>query len=871
MASLLPFLFDVDLEQLAKLRYRVCALPPKLYDAIRDAQGIERGRKPRLTGLDAVVGWAAPIVDALGEWRDPRANANTLRFISLDCDRPADNMEKQLRRCIALWLGLSCPPEKASALAAMLEPGSGRNASLIWSAPKAFPTRLVAGGTSASPQDPLLFDLITIAAARQLESQVINENTPHEGRLILTNPHLYSSQGQKLIRSRPSPADLARSEFGVYFTEVFTLRPRTDPDRKIIQLTVNVSTRTYGNGLPSRDRRRHLDLFVKPNNYFGEGSERARSIELGVHYKDIDRDKENDSNIWARGDRVWIDEIIKHDFPNRQWSGLGVRSIQMDDFAIMIRRGPGHGDKTIVGAGVSGVERLQYLKVLEQRLAQVGMKRVALERVKHQQSTPKSLKLHRVSSPSDRRAQILASGLTTGDHTLHICLLQQDSEGLPKLDQSMDEVLGPVESKEQDRRQYPDGLKVAVHVAPAGVASESLPLRAELALAADLSEEARKRIVKAEEARHVDAQLRRIEAHIKASFDTVPRPAPLIIEMDARTRDEPRQDPYSLNYEAGQRLGFAVQAKLVAEAKADENPDETSKAELAKSINVLLDVLRSSGVSALQAHNLEIHGWWMLKSWFKGDRLESPCRVMQRGSRLSVALLEPGGDIVEVDYPKAQTLVGLGQVFNLSSRSREEKVATAERFFARVLPHTAQKALIFAEGDNLRQYVRGLQNRHLTPDLLEFGRAGAASALASLRSGGNHSLVRISAEAGNRPAYVVDGNKGGVTAGLFREASSTRVFWVVRRLITAQDLDLSARRARTTSRFDPEAKRLSSVNRNFPAMTEIYPLVIGAGLQADQLAFLTRQALGVHMSMRWQRDEAVLPFPLHEASKLEND
>lgn len=871
MASLLPFLFDVDLEQLATLHYRVCALPPKLYDAIRDAQGIERVRKPRLAGLDALVGWAAPVVDALGEWRDPLANANTLRFVSLDCDSPNDTMEKQLRRCMALWLGLSCPPAKASALVAMLEPGTGRQTGLVWSAPKAFPTRLVAGGASAVPQDNLLFDLITIAAARQLENQAINKDTPHEGRLILTNPHLYSSQGQKLIRSRPSLDDPTRSESGIYFTEVFTLRPRTDPDRKIIQLTVNVSTRTYGNGRPSRDRRRHLDLFLKPNNYFGEGSERARSIELAVHYADIDRDKENDLNTWARGDRAWIDEIIKHDFPNRQWGELGVKSIQTDDLAIMIRRGAGHGDKTIVGSGISGVERHEYLKLLEQRLAQIAMQRVTLERVKHQRSIPKALRLHRVSSTSDRRAQILASGLTSGDHTLHLCLLQQDTEGLTKLDQSIDEVLGPTESKGPNERQYPDGLKVTVHVASSGPASESLPLRAELMLAPDISEAARKRIIQNEEARHIEAQRQRIESHISASFEKVPRPAPLIIEMDARTRDEPRQDPYSLNYEAGQRLGFAVQAKLVAEAKADENPDEAPKAELAKSINVLLDVLRSSGVSALQAHSHEIHGWWMLKSWFKGDRLESPCRIQQSGSRLSVALLESGEDIVEVDYTKAQGLVSLGQVFNLSGHSREEKIAITERFFSRVLPNTAQKALIFAEADNLRQYVRGLQNRFLKPDLLEFGRVGAANALASLRSGGNHSLVRISTEAGNRPAYVVEGNKGGVTAGLFKEASSARVFWVVRRLITAQDLDLSARRARTTSRFDPEAKRLTSVNRNFPAMTEIYPLIIEAGLNADQLAFLTRQALGVHMSMRWQRDEAVLPFPLHEASKLEND
>ncbi|MBL8525082.1 MAG: DUF3893 domain-containing protein [Betaproteobacteria bacterium] len=503
------------------------------------------------------------------------------------------------------------------------------------------------------------------------------------------------------------------------------------------------------------------------------------------------------------------------------------------------------------------------------------MQRVTLERVKHEHSTPKAMKLRRVSSPAERRAQILASGLTASDQTLHLCLLQRDAAGLSNLDQAMDEVLGPVESRQPDGRHYADGLKVAVHVAPAGPTSESLPLRAELALAADISDAARKRIAKAEETRHIEAQLRRIETHIKVSFERVPRPAPLIVEMDARTRDEPRQDPYSLNYEAGQHLGFAVQAKLVTESNADvneeEDAEEGSKATLAKSINVLLDVLRSSGVSALQAHGHEFHGWWMLKSWFKGDRLESPCRIQQQGSRLSVALLGLGDDIVEVDYPKAQSMVGLGQVCNLSGRSREEKVAIAERFFARVLPHSAQKALIFAEGDNLRQYVRGLQNRQLTPDVLEFGRAGAASALATLRSGGNHSLVRISAEAGNRPAYVVEGNKGGVTAGLFKEVSSNRVFWVVRRLITAQDLDFPARRARTTSRFAPEAKRLSSVNRNFPVMTEIYPLIIGAGLHAEQLAFLTRQALAVHMSMRWQRDEAVLPFPLHEASKLEND
>ncbi|MBX3585877.1 MAG: DUF3893 domain-containing protein [Ramlibacter sp.] len=861
MSELLPYIFNVDLEALSQRRFRSCLLSHKTYDAIRDAQGLERHKKPRLAGLDAFLGWAAPCVDAVGEYRDTRTNAYTLRFVTLDVESRDEDLRKQLLRALMLWIGLACPADKRVSLANMLEAPAGRGGGLAWEAAKPFPAALVIGGTSARPRDDLLFDLLPILAARELEAQQINLHTPHEGTLVLAGPRLYSMGGQQLIRSYPTLAPTKGNQH-LYFTEVFTISPRTDPERRIIQLTVQASTRVYGEGLPTRERDRHLDVFIKPNAYFGKNSQRQRAVDIAVKLRDLKRQQEKKSYVWASGERAWIDEIVKHECPGKSLDGLGTSSILEDDFAAMVRKGSVHGDFTNVGYGVSAVERKNYLDLLEERLARLGIKRIELRHTRFTRSVAKELVPRRATAGVQQREQIARALEETGGE-LNLCLLQLNESGLLRLKESVTSLLGPAKDGSSDNvLEFDEGFRACLHSAPAGPCSELLPVPSAAPTVEGASAASNERIELSSQARYLQQHQQRIAGHISQSFPAVPKPAGLIVEMDERILSSPLQDPYALNYRAGQGLDFAVQVKLV-----DNDPQKkaSEKADAGKDRSVLLDVLRTLGVSFLRPHPFDFHAWWMVNDRANAQALQTPCRVQVRDGVMSVALLDPLGDLIEVSYPKAQSLLGSRGVFNLQGKTREEKVQAAERFYSLALPRPERKTIIFVEAQNMRQFVRGLQNSQLKPGLLEFGRAGASHALASLRSGANHSLVRLSTD--RRPGYVASGNVMGTITGLFQEADAQQVFWVVRKLMTAQDKDLKAREARRTSRFE-ETKRLIAVNRTFPTMTEIFPFIVGADLDARQLAHMTRKAMAIHTTVRAEKDEAVLPFPLHEASLL---
>lgn len=189
-----PYLYEIDaslLENRTIVRY---SMPSGIYNAIKEAQGMSADHAMAFSGLQAVLGWAAPSVDLIGIAASSPGAQKTLTMTAIDPAQSADEMRREIEVAISIWLGIVLP-EKAAEITAMLN--DGRSARGTPCSVQPIRSALSWNGACASPADFALFDLISLIAARALEGRVLNRDTltkeswscPERSRVCTSGKH----------------------------------------------------------------------------------------------------------------------------------------------------------------------------------------------------------------------------------------------------------------------------------------------------------------------------------------------------------------------------------------------------------------------------------------------------------------------------------------------------------------------------------------------------------------------------------------------------------------------------------------------------------------------------------------------------------
>lgn len=172
-----PYLYEIDAASLENRKVVRYSMPAGVYNAIKEAQGVLADHAMAFSGLQAVLGWAAPSVDLVGISGPSRIAQKTLMLTAIDPAKSSDEIRREIEVAVSIWLGIVVP-EKATEITAMLTDGrSARGAACVEQTIRAA---LTWNGACACPADFALFDLISLVAARALEGQVLNRETPNE-------------------------------------------------------------------------------------------------------------------------------------------------------------------------------------------------------------------------------------------------------------------------------------------------------------------------------------------------------------------------------------------------------------------------------------------------------------------------------------------------------------------------------------------------------------------------------------------------------------------------------------------------------------------------------------------------------------------
>jgi hypothetical protein len=137
------------------------------------------------------------------------------------------------------------------------------------------------------------------------------------------------------------------------------------------------------------------------------------------------------------------------------------------------------------------------------------------------------------------------------------------------------------------------------------------------------------------------------------------------------------------------------------------------------------------------------------------------------------------------------------------------------------------------------------------------------------------SVLRLNSDTSKRATYCRSGAKGHVS-GTFREPGRTRTYWAVRppALSLSGNWDLKAvmlASRRAVSHPDHQLRKSDEEylnhDRMAPILEEVVVVARSRSFDFNALATLIRKLQLAHVS--WS-SATVLPYPLHEASRLEN-
>lgn len=863
-----PYLYEIDaalLENHTVIRY---SMPASIYNAVKEAQNISSDHAMAFQGLQAVLGWAAPSVDLVAIPHSSPGAQKTLTLTAIDPVKSPDEIRREIEVAISIWLGIVVP-KKAPAIAAMLNDGRSTRGAVCIEQP--IRAALSWNGACASPADPALFDLISLLAARALEGQVLNRETPDEGKLVLSGAQRNLYYGKALLRHEPSRVDRKRGTG--WWTELFNVAAVSTPESRNLRVAVNIAIRNFSEiheARLGRYRDRYMDIFLPANPSLAPGSGRIRCVELATTRRDW----------WNAGcgqtrresaDRRVLRTILGMSGLEIDEGVLGLKPLIGKSISLYPRFGTVHGDKWAPGGtGVPHPEREEYLVFLDEQLGAAGFRRVSMKRIAKR--APKD-KLARAlgGKPADLQAALSRRFGHTG---ATLTLLQSRPNGAKLFDDSIRAVLGDPQSITGDTWTFGNGLSLDVRHGPAGPFAQMLDALDETKLNS-VPKHLQHKVKDSIREERDNGACEHMATYLGRTFQALPPSWMGLVEMNEALEEDAERDPYLLAYQVIARSNGVAQVKLFdPEGTQDmdfvDSEAPTSNAESFAYQNSILDLFRSAGVSPVQDQEVRFAAWWVISSndqpierqaGAKGG-FRTPLYIECDNGVISVCLMGRDDDPIQCSYPEAMRLIAKGEVANLKYRKAEEQSIRIAQFLARATPRDGRKTVLFVEATNIRTAVPGFRNSgQFAFDRLPLGNVGGAAPMREILPNDRLSIVRITDEPAKAPCYWVEQSIQGTTTGIFREPDATRTWWISRGLPTP--LQLSARMANKKSRHDQGAGKYK--HRRFPSLTEVTVVVKGEHEDVWELVTLSRAMMQCHIATD---EKTILPFPLHEGSLL---
>ncbi|AZZ95340.1 DUF3893 domain-containing protein [Hahella sp. KA22] len=874
-AILHPYFYEFDLQSCPDTRLVRYAMPARIYNAIRQAQGHSDKYNADLGGLAAVLGWVAPVVDLCTVDWPVYGQPKTLCLTCIAPGKELSEIRKEVEAALRLWISFILPSQAPQINNLFMD---GRVSSQDAWTERPIDDFLYSNYFCAYPKDLRAYDLLTLIAARALEGKAINTGNPDEGTLVSSGPRDTLYSGKSLLRYEVTPVDSRRSSG--WWTELFTVSAATTPESKNIRVSVNISTRNYGS-LTKYDlkkvRSRYLDIFLPADANLTSNSTRMRCIELEVSRRDWWYDQKDNVEELSQSRRV-LKSILEFSGLQCTADRLGLEAIFGSNLAILPRLGSVHGDDQLpAGTGVSHPERGNHLVFLDEHLASAGFRRIDMQRTVRAKPKTKLSVLNRDASELRQAIMLTLGKEDRGVSTLAIRHFQSRPEGQNLLHSTLESLLGHPDEIVDGVWTYTDGLNIDIR----SLTSGPLAQRTDNIDKTKLPEKvAYPLLMKAKESllqtKWDEATIKMVK-HAGSAKPTSHSPWAAFVEMNSALLDEPERDPYLLAYAALAREGAVAQTRLfdpAVDSKIDfTDPDDKQNiAERCAYENSVLDLLRALGVSPVKDDAIRLAAWYVINrnagvSANQAGRksgILTPLYIQSQSGKLSVALMNEQEQISWCTYPEALMRITQGKVANLQFNKGNERTIKIERFYAEATPRDQFPTILFAEATNIRRFVKSFgNNEKLRTDRLELGSIGDAEPQRVLTPNDNISVVRITDEPVKSPCYWVEHNKQGITSGVFHEQRTERTFWLTRGLPKPLQMSSAVRSSNQKSRHETGAHQFK--HRRFPSLNEIVVMMKSEQFDALDLVSLARQAMRAHIATD---DMTILPFPLHEAYLL---
>ncbi|WP_083833917.1 RNaseH domain-containing protein [Azospira oryzae] len=863
-----PYLYEIDaslLENRTIVRY---SMPSGIYNAIKEAQGMSADHAMAFSGLQAVLGWAAPSVDLIGIAASSPGAQKTLTMTAIDPAQSADEMRREIEVAISIWLGIVLP-EKAAEITAMLN--DGRSARGTPCSVQPIRSALSWNGACASPADFALFDLISLIAARALEGRVLNRDTPDEGKLVLSGAQQSLYFGKALLRHEPSRVDRKRSTG--WWTEVFNVAAVSTPESRNLRVAINVGIRNFGEiheARLGRNRARYMDVFLPADSALAPRSGRIRCIELATTRRDWWNAGRGQTEKESADRRV-LKTILGMSGLEFDEATLGLTPLLGGSVGLYPRFGTVHGDQWAPGGtGVPHPEREEYLAFLDKHLSTAGFTRVRMERIAKRGPKEKLVTVLD-NKPSDLKTA-LSRRFGSNDATL--ALLQSRPTGAEVFDDAIRAVLGEPHSIIDDVWTFGDGLSLKVQHRPAGPFAQILDPIDESKVTG-VPKHLQYKIRDSLRGERDKVAREGMAAYLDRTFQSLPPGWMGLVEMNEALAEDAERDPYLLTYQTIARGKGVAQVRLY-DPEGDQNLDSasfehpTSDTDSFAYQNAILDLFRSAGVSPVKNQDLRLAAWWVINLNGKSGEQQAgakggfctPIYIECDQGAISVCLMGHNDDPIRCSYPEAVRLIATGEVANLKFKKADEQSTRIAQFLAQATPRDGKRTVLFVEATNIRTAVPGFRNSgHFAFDRLQLGNVGGAAPVREIFPSDGLSIVRITDEPVKAPCYWVEQSVQGTTAGIFKEPNATRTYWVSRGLPTP--LQLSAGMANKQSRHEQGARQYK--HRRFPSLSEVTVVVKSEHDDMLELVTLTRAMMQCHIATD---EKTILPFPLHEGLLL---
>lgn len=861
-----PMVYEFDIASFGNREVKVFYLPSHIYRFIGDQQEKSKDYYHiNMGGLSAVVGWSATDIDLVYISKNERGE-NTLCFWALESTLSIDKLNEQVIGSLQLWLsfvGIGVPREIQD-----LFQRSEREIRNGWRS-ETIDTSLFKSRSCVAPRDNRTFDILTLLASRILEGKLLNQGTPWEGRLISEGPvkDLYS--GKQLLRHKPTLVQKVSGDLSGWWTESLKVFSLSTPEQEKLRVGVKFSIRNYIEVHPSRlswDRSRQLDIYLPSDQNLSPGKQRMRCVTLGMNLKDYLIASNKRSGGFSY-DRLVIDSIAEFSGVNLSAEEVGLKPVVTENFMMLPRFGSGHGDRWApAGTGTAHPDKEKLLSVLDNIFSENGFNRVDVEKRPNKRG---SSTIKRISGDASELANQLKNLLDIKNtECLPIVLFQSRICGKDLLLKSIEDVLGPY-SLNGELLHFSNGLKIKIQNVPSGPLNE---------LVDDIDQEAidkmpqgirwreiqRLRGIENEKSRERIKQY--IEDHVVTGGDVWLA----LVEQDKQLRDRyEKRDPYNLVYAEVAAQGGLAQVTLFDDTSSEDQ--QSSDPHIYQSC--IQDMLRSLGVPPISGIDYRLASWVVIntKSSSSGKPGEkpamlSPLYVEYSLGQISVSYLNQREEMVTKGYSEALKSITLGDIFNVRSiKSKATHNAKIEKFFAEAVPRDGVNTITFIDATNIRSFVRSFSNGSgLQIDQLSIGSVGGASPMREFTPIDNNTFVRISTETDKSPSYWVENNVQGTPSGVYQEPNSERTFWITRGLPTPTQK--GARISNKISRYEMSQEQYK--NRYSPSISEVFVHVLGSSHRGSESVLGTMRALLRSHITTDDRDQTILPFPLHESELL---